>query len=793
MNDPTRSRPSFEDQNWLLTARLLLCCWGTLAALAPTIALAQKDDSSGQAESQEAEQPELTVENIYRQKEFDAKSVSLQWSDQHPQCYLKWQDADGGGQDLVAIDALTKEEQVLVRAASLTPPTESTPLSVSSYQWSATGAKLLIYTNTKRVWRRNTRGDYWVLDVTNGQLKQLGRQAPSSSLMFAKFSPDGNQVAYVWDRDLYVENLLDNVITKVAAATNENQINGTFDWVYEEELSLRDGFRWSPDSRFLAYWQIDTTGVSKFTMINNTAAFYPRTIEFAYPKTGQRNSRCRIGVVSATGGKTRWAPIPGDDRDHYIARMDWIPDSNELLVQQLNRLQNTNRLYVVDGRNLTAEEIFVERDETWVNIHDELHWLGDRSNQRFTWISERDGWRHVYLVSRDGGHAQLVTPGDFDVTELIQVDETGERLYCLASPDNATQSYLYSVGLDGQNRERLTPDDQPGTHRYQINSDGSLAVHSWSRLNEPPRTELVRLPSHEVVEEFEDNAELKERLADLELGPAELFRVTIPIDGSEAASVELDGWCISPPKFDPNKKYPLLIYVYGEPAGTTVRDRWGGSSFLWHQMLAQQGYFVMSFDNRGTPAPRGRAWRKSVYRQVGIIAPQDQAAAVRQVLQDRPYLDPERVGVWGWSGGGSMTLNAMFKYPDLYRTGISIAPVPNQRYYDTIYQERYMGLPNDNVEGYRDGSPLHFAHQLQGNLLLIHGTGDDNCHYQTMELLINELIKHDKQFTMMAYPNRSHSIREGVGTTTHLRTLMTNYLLKNLPAGASGIHTSPNH
>ena len=271
-----------------------------------------------------------------------------------------------------------------------------------------------------------------------------------------------------------------------------------------------------------------------------------------------------------------------------------------------------------------------------------------------------------------------------------------------------------------------------------------------------------------------DNRAVRESLAELKRPQLEFLRVDIG-DG-----VQLDGWCIQPADLDPNKKYPLLIHVYGEPAGQTVLDRWGGSNELWHWMLAQRGYVVMSFDNRGTPAPRGRAWRKSVFHQIGILAPQDQAAAVSAVLRDRPYLDASRVGVWGWSGGGSMSLHALFKYPQLYHTAISIAPVANERYYDTIYQERYMGRPGDNPEGYVQGSAINFAHQLEGNLLLIHGTGDDNCHYQTTEMLINELIRLDKPFAMMAYPNRSHAIREGQNTTLHLRRLMTRYLDQNL-------------
>jgi dipeptidyl-peptidase-4 len=383
----------------------------------------------------------------------------------------------------------------------------------------------------------------------------------------------------------------------------------------------------------------------------------------------------------------------------------------------------------------------------------------------------------VYLVSRDGSETQLATPGDFDVIRLLKVDEESGFLYFLASPDNPTQRYLYRACFDGTDIQRVTPAKRKGTHSYDFSSTAKFAFHSWSRFGKPPRTELVQLPEHSVLKTLENNKKLRKRLRKLKLGKTDLFRVNVGDD------VQLDAWSIQPPNFDSTKKYPLLIYVYGEPAGQTVLDRWFGNRYLWHQMLAQQGYFVMSFDNRGTPSPRGRGWRKIVYRQVGVLAPREQAAAIKQTLKDRPYLDSERVGVWGWSGGGSMSLNAIFKFPDLYRTAISIAPVPNQRYYDTIYQERYMGLPNDNVEGYTNGSPLHFAKQLQGNLLIIHGTGDDNCHYQTTEMLINELVRNHKHFTMMAYPNRTHAIREGEGTTRHLHELMTRYLHENLLSG----------
>ncbi len=576
------------------------------------------------------------------------------------------------------------------------------------------------------------------------------------------------------NNDLYVEDLRSHQITRLTNSESPDIINGTFDWVYEEELALRNGYRWSPDGTKIAYWQIDRRDVRTVTLVNNTSGLYPRTIEIKYPKVGQVNSIGRIGVISAAGGKPQWMEIPGDPRDHYVARMDWAGNSHELVLQQLNRLQNTNRVMLADAQIGRTKVILTERDAAWVDVHDEMFWTDD--SQHYTWISERDGWRHVYLAARSGAVTKLVTPGDYDVVELLRYDEPSSTAYFIASPDNPTQRYLYRAKL-GDQPERLTPSDQAGTHSYQLSANGEYAIHSYSSFDQPPTVEVVRVNDHSSIRVLADNKKLREKLDALRREPAEFIRVEID------DSVTLDGWCLKPPKLKPNRKYPLLVYVYGEPAGQTVLDRWGGSSYLWHLMMAQQGVVVMSFDNRGTPAPRGRAWRKHVYRQVGILAPQDQAAAVRSVLAERSYLDPTRVGIWGWSGGGSMTLNAMFKFPDLYQTGLSIAPVPNMRYYDTIYQERYMGLPGDNATGYVEGSPINYAHQLQGNLLLIHGTGDDNCHYQTTELLINELIRHNKPFSMMAYPNRSHAIREGKNTTRHLRGLMTSYLLDNLSAG----------
>lgn len=717
----------------------------------------------------------LTIDRIYAGSEFASQSASANWLPDGSGYTTLERAGNSTARQIVRHAPDSNEKAVLVSIDQLTPDLETGPISVEGYTFSQDQSRVLIYTNSKRVWRRRTRGDYWVLDRSSNDLRKLGGNGPASTMMFAKFSPKADRVAYVRNRNIYVEEISSGEITKLTETPSDDIINGTFDWVYEEELSLRDGFRWSPDGKSIAFWQLNTEGVPQFPLVNNAAGFYPEVMWFAYPKTGETNPICRLNVVDLRTKAIRYLPLPGDERDNYIARMEWAGD-RELVIQRLNRLQNTNHVMLIDPASGKQRTVLVEKDEAWLDVRDEMHWINGGSS--FTWVSERDGWRHIYLASRAGGKPKLLTHGELDAVQVLSVDEKNKLVYFIASPDNPTQRYLYSVGLDGSGLRRVTPQDQAGTHGYSIAPGGRFAVHSWSSFDVPTVSEIVELPSHKPVKSLATNDRLKKALAKLKREPVEFFRVDIG-DG-----IEMDAWCIKPPGFDKTKKYPLLIYVYGEPAGQTVLDRWGGSSYLWHQLMAQHGYVVMSFDNRGTPAPRGREWRKCVYRKIGDLHPQDQAAAARAVLKERPYLDASRVGIWGWSGGGSSTLHAMFKFPDLYHTGISIAPVPNQRYYDTIYQERYMGLPRDNVEGYRKGSAMNFAAGLKGNLLLIHGTGDDNCHYQTTELLINELIRHNKPFSMFAYPNRTHSIREGKNTTRHLRSMMTQYFLDNLPAGA---------
>jgi dipeptidyl-peptidase-4 len=677
-----------------------------------------------------------------------------------------------GSKDIVRYESGSGKREVLVDAKSLVPPGETKPLEIKDYAWSEDRTRLLVFTNSKRVWRRDTRGDYWVLDLESRALRKLGGVAPAATLMFGKFSPDGTRVAYVHENDIYVEAVATGAVTRLTQDGSPTSIRGTSDWVYEEELGVRDGFRWSPDGRRIAYWSFDSTGVGEFTLINDTDSLYPTLTRIPYPKVGTTNSAVRIGVVSSNGGETSWIKVPGDPRNTYVASLDWAKDDHVLL-QHLNRLQNTNDLLRADATSGEVESLFRDQSDTWVEVVDELTWL--KTTGEYLWLSEKDGFRHAYRVGRSDGEPRLMTRFDADVIRPLGVDPGERWFYFTASPDDATQEYLYRASLEGSEPpERLTPRSQPGTHGYDLSPDRKWAFHTYSRFDQPPRVELVRLPDHNAVRILVDNQSLTTKLTTLLSEPVEFFRLPIEPD------VVLDSWMLKPPGFDPSRRYPLIVHVYGEPAGQTVLDRWGGNQALFHRALAREGYVVASFDNRGTPAPRGAAWRKIIYGTVGDLSSRDQAAAVRALVKGRPYVDPERVAIWGWSGGGSNTLNAMFRFPDVYKVGVSVAPVPDQTLYDTIYQERYMGLPQENEAGYKLGSPIHFAEGLNGRLLIVHGSGDDNVHYQGTERLVNRLVQLGKRFDLMVYPNRSHAISEAEGTSLHIYSLIARYLIENL-------------
>ncbi len=566
-----------------------------------------------------AEIGRLTIERIYADKEFDTESFGpYEWLDDGA-AYTTVEDEpkpDGDGadeesgdgrdeaddkrQEIVRYETASGERSVLVSAQQLTPMGSQVPLSIDDYDWSRDKSKLLIFTNTKKVWRQNTRGDYWVLELQSGSLRRVGSGAGPSSLMFAKFSPDARRVAYVRENNIYVETLATGETVPVTTDGNEHLVNGTFDWVYEEEFDLRDGFRWSSDGRSLAYWQLDTSGIRNFYLINNTKELYPQLTPIPYPKVGTQNSAARIGVVSACGGDTVWMDIPGDPRQNYLASMEWVADSSGLLIEQLNRLQNHRQLWRTDAETGEAQVVFADEDKAWVDMRAKYEWY--QSDSSWLVLSERDGWRHAYRVTLANGSVELLTPGDYDVINLVGQDEEAGWLYFTASPESAVQQYLYRVPLLGGVATRVTPVDEEGCHEYDVAPNGKWAFHTQSRLTAPPAIELISLPNHDSVRVLESNKKVREALAALDLGPVDFFQVEID-DPDSNEPLMLDGWMIKPPGFDESRKYPVLFYVYTEPWGQTARDVWGRDRYAWHLLLSQLGYVVATVDNRGTPAP----------------------------------------------------------------------------------------------------------------------------------------------------------------------------------------------
>jgi len=685
--------------------------------------------------------------------------------------------------NIVRIDPKTDAETIVVKKEQLTPAGDKA-LSPQSFDYSADFTKMLLFTNTAKVWRYKTRGDYWVLNLADNKLKQLGKGLAAQSLMFAKFSPDGKNVAYVSEHNIYTEDINTGLIRKLTNDGTRKLINGTFDWVYEEEFGCRDGFRWSPDGNQIAFWQVDANKIRDYYMLNTTDSIYSQVIPVEYPKVGEAPSPVRIGVVALSNGFIRWMNIEGDPQQHYLPRMEWS-GKNELVVQQLDRKQQESRLIYCNTTDASSRTFWAENDEAWVDLNasDPAGWNWINGGQNFLWISEKDGWRHIYKISRDGKTVTLLTNGNYDIDEVKAIDEKNGFIYFSASPNNATQLYLYRVKIDGKgpskkggiDAELLSDGNLKGTHEYSISPGGKVAVHSFSNYNTPPVKEWIGLPENKPFNAAKSIAATIKTDKDINV---EYLQVTTE------DNIILDAWINKPKNFDPTKKYPVVLYVYGEPASTTTSDSYGNhTNFLYAGDMSGDGYVQVAVDNRGTPALKGAAWRKSIYRRIGDVNIRDMAMGFKKILQN-PYMDKSRVAVWGWSGGGSSTLNLMFLYPDMFQTGIAIAAVANQLNYDNIYQERYMGLPQENRDAFVKNSPIAHVQGLKGNLLYIHGTGDDNVHYSNAEQLVNELIKYKKQFQFMAYPNRTHSISEGNGTSEHLSQLYTNYLKEHCAPGA---------
>lgn len=807
----------------------------------------------------------LSMENIYSLGQFSEKGVTVTWAPTGGAFIKRAPSQDvAGGQDIV-LEKPNGERSVLVSASELIPKKESDesaqrPVAVDSFVLSNDSSLVLIYSNSKRVWRMNTRGDYWILDRNNRILRKLGGNfALPSSLQFAKISPDGSRVAYVFQNNIYSEEIVSGKVVQLTFDGDSNVINGTFDWVYEEEFDCRDGFRWSPDGRKIAFWRSDSSREPQFVMLDDvdlstvtgatrietsqingdfqtpaekqepldknedscdSVSFveerlkaYPKLVTFKYPRVGCNNAEVSIGIVTLpelgsdifdVRAATKFVDFK-DEEEYYLPGMEWYKGQGGLVVQKTPRSQRVCDTYSIDPETAVPTLLFSETDPdgAWQTVYP-IYPLGD--GDRFLRVSERDGWRRYYLTSfSDLSQSIPVTIANADAIDFVSWDYDSEGsvtgVYYYASPENGTRRFLYRSSFTGEsarvvitNDEAETDEVDYGFETWNISADSNWAICHRSAFGIPNRIDLVELENAaaKIVKNLENNALLREKLKAENFGKSELFKVEIDSkydfeakNDGESVKVSLDGWIMYPRDWDPNssKQYPMLVYVYGEPASQTVVDSWGGSTYMYHRAIAERGCIVVSFDGRGTPSPKGRAWRKSVYQKFGAVGRNDQAAALRAFLNSFPFpekIDRTRVGVWGWSGGGTSTLNLLFNYPELYSCGIAIAPVPDYRNYDTIYQERYSGLLSETPESYSLGSPIGFADKLQGKLLLIHGSGDDNCHFQTTERLINKLISSGKDFEMFVYPFRSHGIFEGSGTTLHLRNKTMNFWERNL-------------
>jgi dipeptidyl-peptidase-4 len=701
----------------------------------------------------------LTLHRIWNTRDFASDLVPVQWAVRGA-AFTAVQTDDSSRTDLWRTDAVTGTRTLLLRGASLIPPGQPAPVAIEEYHFSNDESKLLIFTNSAPVWRQNTKGTFYVWDFATKRLIPVSTKPGYQQ--FAKFSPDGRLVAFVRDNNLFVTDLATGAERQVTSDGSDNIINGTSDWVYEEELGLRDAFRFSPDGRRLAFWRLDQSAIRPFYLLNQDS-LYPALMPVRYPKAGTPNSQVRIGVADLGTGKTAWMDL-GADPDIYVAEMDFAGRSDTVWLTRLNRHQNRLELVLADAATGGSKVILADTDSAWVDAN-APRWID--GGRQFLLESERDGFNQVFLFSRDGSLVRRVTPGVWDVLGVAGVDEKAKAIYFTGAIDGPLSRPLLRIGLDGTRLTRVS--SGPGVHQATFNADFRYYVDVQSRAGVPP-VQTLRQSGGALVRTIADNHVLAARVDSLGLAAPEF--VKIPVGGAE-----LNAWIIRPKAFDPARHYPVLMQVYGGPGSQTVIDAWGGSNYLWHQLLAQNGYIVVSVDNRGTGA-RGRDFKKITYLHLGRWESNDQIAAARWLAQ-QPYVDAARVGIWGWSYGGYMSSLSLFRGAGVFKAAIAVAPVTDWRFYDTIYTERYMRTPQENRTGYDEGAPLLYADSLRGNFLLVHGTGDDNVHFQNSVRLVGALERANKQFAFRLYPGKNHSISGG-NTRENLYTLFTEWLKTNL-------------
>jgi dipeptidyl-peptidase-4 len=710
-------------------------------------------------------QVEPQIKAIYETHEYATRSFAATWLPDGSG-YLRLETPAGAaGADIVRYDSASGQRTVVVASEKLLVPGSGERLMIRDFVHSPAGDRYLLHTE-------RTSGEQgsrdWLFEPETGALRPV--KAESGARFGADaFSPDGKRLQGSRGADLIVFDIASGRTTRLT----QDGDPGTID---------NGSACWSPDGQWIAYVQYDYSAVPKRAVLVPGDPTYRTFQETRYERIGGPIATLRVGLVSAEGGPTKWIALPDQPGTFYLNQVSWAGNSDELLIEKLSRYRDARAFLLVNHRTGAIATAYAETDPAWVDMepsaNEGLEWI--RGGQAFVVRSERDGWRRAYVLSRDGSDMKPITPAGSDIIERGQIDDQRGWYYYYASPTNATQRYLYRARLDGAGTpERLTPADQPGTHRYVMSPDSRWAFHTYSTFDQPPVTDLIQLPEHRSVRVLEDNAAVAAKIKPLIARPTEFLQLDI------GGGVVMDAWMIKPRDFDPAKKYPVLVFVYGEPAGQTVLDDWRGGQghTLFHRVVAELGYLVVSIDNRGTPAPKGAAWRRAVFGSLGPLSTEEQAAGLEALARRYPFVDTSRVGIWGWSGGGSNTLNALFRKPDTYHVGIAVVPKPQPQYYNAGYQEIYMRTPEVNPDGYRTCAPITYAEGLRGDLLIIVGTGETNTHVEITEGLVDRLIELGKRFDYFAYPNRDHGLREGQGTEVHLRMLIIRYLVEHLPPG----------
>jgi dipeptidyl-peptidase-4 len=705
---------------------------------------------------------DFTVAEIYTANIFETKTLrKVHWSKNGKYFIFNEIDKNTGATNFVKFDLASGKKKLFLTGNIRIEYDAQVRYQYKHNIWSP-DEKYVLLTGTLRARRVKTGGNFALLEVKSKKIRELtDTDKPQVNV---KFSPDGKSIAFVRSNNLVLMDLKSGKETQLTYDGQEHVLNGHFDWVYEEEFSIIEGWQWSPDGNYIAYWQIDERRVPEFDIVqyNSLRLNWNR---MRYPKAGDPNSIVKIGVVNIKTSKNVWMDI-GTNDDIYIPRIKWLPYGNKLAILRLNRLQNKIEILTGDVTTGDTEVIFAETDDKWLEVDDDLTFL-KKSNQ-FLWTSEKDGYKHIYLYDMDGNLVRQVTKGAWEVRKIEAVDEKNHVIYFTATEKSPLENHLYRIDFDGNNFQRITK--TPGWHSINFSPNFKTYLDTYSQINVPPKIGL-----------FTNTGRLKKIIVENPLDILNEYRMSqydfFTFETTE--EVSLNGWMLKPPDFEENKKYPVLMYVYGGPGSQTVRNRWGGKRHLWFQLLAQKEYIVVSVDNRGTGA-RGAAFKKITYKNLGNWEVRDQIEAAKY-LASLPYVDKNRIGIFGWSYGGYMSSLSLFRGNEIFRTAVSVAPVTHWKFYDTIYTERYMQTPQLNPWGYENSTPLAFAKKLKGNLLLIHGTADDNVHFQNTVALVNELIALNKQFDVMFYPGRYHGIREVTkNTQEHIYTLMTNFLLEKL-------------